>query len=364
MGVGMKLRKDSPADDGVPEGPSPAAVRREAVGARTQLGELLVGAKLVTHDQLAQALMQQVTSGQRIGTLLVELGAIDERDLAKALSTQLHVPLVDLSQQTPTPEAIELMPESVSRSHLAVPLVIDIDGLTVAVSDPNPELAKILANACGQVVRLVIAPRSDIQRAIDTAYRALGNIQEHVRAFEETDGEPSPRHGRHRRAGGHGRRRTGRPGRQPPHHPGHPRPGVGHPHRAPGERPAHPVPHRRRPARRRRAAAVDGPGPRESPEDHGQHEHRRAPPTPGRPDHDGRRRPRDRHPGVDGGDDLGRELRPAGPRQEPVRSSAWATSACPPTPTRSSPVSSGPRSGWCCAPAPPAAARRRPSTRR
>src|SRR5579863_6070346 len=154
MGVGMKLRKDSPADDGAPEGPSPVAVRRDVVGARTQLGELLVGAKLVTHDQLAQALMQQVTSGKRIGTLLVELGAIDERDLAKALSTQLHVPLVDLSQQTPTPEAIELMPESVSRSHLAVPLVIDIDGLTVAVSDPNPELAKILANACGQVVHL------------------------------------------------------------------------------------------------------------------------------------------------------------------------------------------------------------------
>ncbi len=190
MGVGMKLRKDSPGDDINPEGTPPVAVRRDLGGGRTQLGELLVSAKLVTHDQLAQALLQQVTSGQRIGTLLVELGAIDERDLAKALSTQLHVPLVDLSQQTPTPEAIELMPESVSRSHLAVPLVGDANGLTVAVSDPNPELAKILANACGQVVRLVIAPRSDIQRAIDTAYRALGNIQEHVRAFEETAESP------------------------------------------------------------------------------------------------------------------------------------------------------------------------------
>ncbi len=154
------------------------------------LGELLVGAQLVNHDQLAEALLQQSSSGERIGTLLVELGAIGERDLAKALSTQLHVPLVDLSQQTPTPEAIERLPETVCRSHLAVPLVLDANGLTIAVSDPNPELAKILANASGQVVRLVIAPRSDIQRAIDTAYRALGNIQEHVRAFEETAEAP------------------------------------------------------------------------------------------------------------------------------------------------------------------------------
>jgi type IV pilus assembly protein PilB len=40
------------------------------------------------------------------------------------------------------------------------------------------------------VVRLVIAPRSDIQRAIDTAYRALGSIHEHVMAFEQTAETP------------------------------------------------------------------------------------------------------------------------------------------------------------------------------
>jgi type IV pilus assembly protein PilB len=154
--------------------------------ARGQLGELLVGAQLISHDQLADALIQQSSSGKRIGATLVELGAISERDLAQALSTQLLVPLVDLSQQTPTPDAVEVLSESVARAHLAVPIVVDDSGVTIAVSDPNPELAKILANACGRVVRLVIAPRSDVQRAIDTAYRALGNIREHVRAFEET----------------------------------------------------------------------------------------------------------------------------------------------------------------------------------
>ena len=100
------MRKDSTGEEIVPGGSPQAPLGRDFASSRTQLGELLVGAQLVTHDQLAQALLQQGTSGKRIGTLLVELGAIDERDLAKALSTQLHVPLVDLSQQTPTPEAI------------------------------------------------------------------------------------------------------------------------------------------------------------------------------------------------------------------------------------------------------------------
>ena len=194
----MKLRKDSP-DDGAGQdeidGSSPprgGQQRSSGSSARegTLLGELLVSAQLITHDQLADALLQQSASGERIGTLLVELGAIGERDLAKALASQLLVPLVDLSQEAPTPEAIEVLPESVARSHVAVPLVLDDKGLTIAVSDPNAELAKVLANACGRVVRLVIAPRSDIQRAIDTAYRALGSIHEHVRAFEQTAEAP------------------------------------------------------------------------------------------------------------------------------------------------------------------------------
>jgi len=189
----MRLRKesDSGANGAGNGGHSPGAADTAARGApavagRSQLGTLLVGAQLISHDQLADALIQQSASGKRIGATLVEAGAISERDLAQALSTQLLVPLVDLSQQTPAPEAVDVLSESVARAHVAVPIVLEDNAVTIAVSDPNPELAKILANACGRIVRLVIAPRSDVQRAIDTAYRALGNIKEHVRAFEET----------------------------------------------------------------------------------------------------------------------------------------------------------------------------------
>jgi len=195
MGVGMKLRKEPGEAAGTPDaterGGAEAPVRTGGGGKpRSQLGQLLVSAQLISHDQLAEALIQQSGSGKRIGTTLVELGAIGERDLAKALSTQLLVPMVDLSQQAPSPDATEVLPESVARAHLAVPIVADESGVTIAVSDPTPELAKVLANACGRVVRLVIAPRSDVQRAIDTAYRALGNIREHVRAFEESTDSP------------------------------------------------------------------------------------------------------------------------------------------------------------------------------
>ena len=168
-----------------------APPRHRAQGpSRSQLGELLVSAQLISHDQLAEALIQQSASGKRIGTTLVELGAINERDLAKALSTQLlrphgrPVPADPVArghrrparERGPSPSG---RPDRRGRER-------DHDRRV----GPHPELAKILANACGQIVRLVIAPTSDVQRAIDTAYRALGNIQEHVRAFEESSDSP------------------------------------------------------------------------------------------------------------------------------------------------------------------------------
>ena len=128
MGARMRLRKGQD-DEGaavVDIGTAPPEKAPPTLNlpgnTRTRLGELLVNARLISHDQLAEALLQQSTTGKRIGVVLVELGAMGERDLAKALSTQLHVPLVDLSQQTPTPEAIELLARERGRSHLAVPI--------------------------------------------------------------------------------------------------------------------------------------------------------------------------------------------------------------------------------------------------
>ena len=159
----------------------------EGGGTRSQLGELLVGAQLITHAQLAEALLQQSTSGKRLGNLLVDLGAISERDLARELSVQLSIPLIDLSQQVPANDAIETLPESFARSELAIPITIDDNDVTIAVADPTSELADTLAKTTNRHVQLVIAPRSDVQQAIDSAYRALASIGEHVRAFEQTE---------------------------------------------------------------------------------------------------------------------------------------------------------------------------------
>jgi type IV pilus assembly protein PilB len=153
-----------------------------------RFGGLLVQQELITHDQLKNALLDQSTSGRRIGTILVSLGLIDERDLTRTLSDHLGIPEVDLRHLQPTPDALALIPESLARSLSAIPLDKDDDGrLRVAVEDANQPVLDQLTAAAGGPIALVLAPPSEIRRAIDSSYRVLGSIDRFVQAFEATE---------------------------------------------------------------------------------------------------------------------------------------------------------------------------------
>lgn len=150
------------------------------------LGELLMARKAVSSTQVSEALLQQGASGKRVGNLLVELGAIGERDLAEALAEQLSLALVDLSTEAPDPEAIPLIPESLARAEQCIPMMRVDSTLIVAAADPADALVANLRAATRLDITLVIAPASEIRRAIDQSYRSLEGIDQFVKAFEAT----------------------------------------------------------------------------------------------------------------------------------------------------------------------------------
>ena len=161
----------------------PVAVSADGSG-RRQLGEILVARSLLSRAQLKDALLKQRVSGKRLGTLLVELGALDERDLAAAVGEHFGVAVVDLRLRAPEPQAVAMLPEAVARSLVVVPLSLDEGILQVAVADPSDELSDRLRDATGAEVALVVASATDIRRATDRAYRALTGIDRHVDAFQ------------------------------------------------------------------------------------------------------------------------------------------------------------------------------------
>ena len=151
----------------------------------------------------------------------------------------------------------------------------------------------------------------------------------------------------HERLAHHRRQRAGRPGRHPHHHAGGPFARVRHPHRAAGRPGAGAVPRRRRAASTRRPCRRHRPGARQPHQDHGGHEHRRAPPSAGRPVRD---RPSTAAASTsacrDDVDDLGREGRAPAARQEPLAARARAARHARRDARRVLAGSSTPRSAW------------------
>ncbi|HZR15532.1 MAG TPA: GspE/PulE family protein [Acidimicrobiia bacterium] len=188
----MRLRRGQTAvdDDARAVAPEPSS-SAPAAGAQPtrRLGDLLVEQELVSQAELMEGLLEQSASGGRLGSVLVKLGMLDERDLARVLSEQQGLPLVDLRQDVPEASALERLPESVARSMHAIPIRETPDGLLIAVADSEEHDAyRVLSQAVGGPVVLVIAPPSDIARAIDGSYRALAGVDEQVRRFEAVGG--------------------------------------------------------------------------------------------------------------------------------------------------------------------------------
>ncbi len=169
-------RAGTPAAPAAPARPRPAGWR--------QLGDLLVQRTAINPQQLAEALAQQGVSGKRVGEQLVELGAIDQRQLAEVLGEQVGLPVVDLNKNTPSAEAVALVPDSFARAHRCVPVKLQNGVLQVVVADPVDELFDLLRSTTGKQIRLGVAPANEVRRTIDNTYRSAGDIERQVKAFE------------------------------------------------------------------------------------------------------------------------------------------------------------------------------------
>ncbi len=137
---------------------------------------MLVAAKIVTQEQVEQALASQKESGRRLGGELVALGFVSELQITQMLSNQLSVPWVDLQHVEFSRELLSLVPKEVADEHCCIPIYRrqvrgDGDTLFVAMDDPSNEAAlAALAEASPLPIRAMVSPPSDIRNAIRVYY--------------------------------------------------------------------------------------------------------------------------------------------------------------------------------------------------
>jgi len=138
---------------------------------RKKLGEILLEAKVITPEQLKEALEDQKKYGNRLGAILLDRRHIDEKAFLYALSQQLKIPAVDFSRSSIAETVIHIVSQEVQEKNAVFPVAIKRtpsgNVLILAMSDPtNVEIQDHIRFSTGYRVEPVLALESVIRQAI------------------------------------------------------------------------------------------------------------------------------------------------------------------------------------------------------
>ncbi len=120
----------------------------------------------------AELQSQLETSGKDIGEILVDYQVIGSRDdLWPIIAQELGTEIFDIENYSPPQQVLAMVPGGLARLHGALPLKVDANGLTVALSDPfNPQTLEDLRFALGQSVHQVVVPTDLVEDKINNLY--------------------------------------------------------------------------------------------------------------------------------------------------------------------------------------------------
>ena len=152
----------------------------------TRLGDLLVNAGVISDEQLGDMLKRQKETGKRLGETLIDEGVITERQLINALTVQLGVDFIDLTELELDPELVNLVPRSLAKKYSVVPVQVRGDELSLAMADP---LNFIATEEVGAASRKRIVPMIATQAAVDHAISELYGTEGAKRAIREMQRE-------------------------------------------------------------------------------------------------------------------------------------------------------------------------------
>ncbi len=143
------------------------------------LHEILKKTQAISPSNLKRAQELQKVNGKKLIRVLVDEGVIAEKDLMFLLSSELGIPVLDLTAYKIDPKVLEIIPKKIAERYEIIPISKIGNVLTLAMSDPldvsaMDDIKKI--TQCN--VRPVIVAHRDVQNAIENYYLEEAKIEE------------------------------------------------------------------------------------------------------------------------------------------------------------------------------------------
>jgi general secretion pathway protein E len=164
-----------------------------------ELCDLMVEQDRLKPEDLSRARAYRDQHGGNLLTLLVRLGLVSERDLARAQSELMGIELIsDKDYPEDAPEIESISVRYMKQQHL-VPIRVDEGSIEVVMADPQDQFAlKALAMATGLQVVPRVGVTSEIDNTIERYFgggkSAMGQIAESLGSEGESEDEEDVEH--------------------------------------------------------------------------------------------------------------------------------------------------------------------------
>ncbi|MBI85922.1 MAG: pilus assembly protein PilB [Planctomycetaceae bacterium] len=155
-----------------------------------RIGQILVDLGYIQEEQLGLLLEEQRRSpGELLGKMAEGMGLITEEQLAQGLAEQMGMQVINLRETQIAKEVLEHVTEPMAQLYRIIPVHFDKDSntLTVAMCDPqNLSVQDELRTFLGYDIRVVVATEADI---VDTLEEFYGGESESIEKIVSDMGE-------------------------------------------------------------------------------------------------------------------------------------------------------------------------------
>ncbi|HNS55154.1 MAG TPA: hypothetical protein PKH25_10295 [Syntrophales bacterium] len=141
---------------------------------RKTIGEILVDQKLITPDQLEEALSKQKKIKEKwghtrpLGLLLIELGYINSRGYLTALSKHFNMPILTMKDYQPNPQLQKVIGERYAMERKIIVLENSAKTIKLVLADPSTQVIEELQKAIppGKSMEFYLASYGEIDESL------------------------------------------------------------------------------------------------------------------------------------------------------------------------------------------------------
>src|ERR1019366_5804862 len=139
--------------------------------ARGDFTDVLIKKGILSADQIAEAKALQQQTGAKLQDALIKLGYVSQDEIMAAIAEHSGLKSVTLTEMTIPAAIIEMVPESVARENVVLPLMEENGILQIVMSDPSDyETVTKLQFILNKEIQPVLAPKEQIIGAINRHY--------------------------------------------------------------------------------------------------------------------------------------------------------------------------------------------------